>query len=155
MRMVPTTRVIWGGMAPNRAALNRPAVGRILYLVVGCLVTIYLWTVQALRASVSHLDLEWSRLAKLAAIVRPGLATARNSRGVFPGDGMYLGASLVLFAFRLDAGGLARYGWQGAQALLFLGCVLTSLCAMGACCPALSTRVVRLKDRRDLKAVRT
>jgi hypothetical protein len=79
MAMTLTTRV------RSRLQRTRPGVGQratvrhwIFYLVVGSLVTIYLWTPAALRASVS--SLEWGSLAVLgwmyAMACGPGTPTA-------------------------------------------------------------------------------
>jgi hypothetical protein len=174
MKMTFTTRMILGRLfarhpsacahvcsAPRQVATD---LHRILYLAVGCVVTIYRWTLAGLRDSVSSLN--WERnlrlvqslllLAILAPIFRRGLGMGRNMRSTFLGYGICVAASLVILAVRSYAGTVAQHAWQVAQPFSYFVCLLIGLYAMWAYCPSPSApAVVRSTDNRDLKAVRT
>jgi hypothetical protein len=122
-----------------------------LYLAVSCLVIISLWTLAALRDTVSRLNLK--RTAALT--YRRGLKMSRQIERMFPGCGMYGAASVALVVLGSFAG-FAQHTQQVAQPLLFFPYMLISLFAVRACYPRASTRVAAVSgDHRDLKAVQS
>jgi hypothetical protein len=155
------THVLWPDAGTRRYAM---ALRWILYLAVGGIVTIYLWTPAILRDSVDNLNIErdfrsvqsFLLLAALALIFRRSLVMGRNMKGMFLGYGIYVAASLVILAVRSYAGPVAQHAWQIAQPFSYLVCVLIWLCAMWAYYPGPSATVaVRSSDDRDFEVVRT
>jgi hypothetical protein len=127
--------------------------GRILYLVVSCLVTIYFWTPAILRDTVS----EPNPRRRGAPIFRRVPVKVRLQL-MFRDYGVYGTAAIVALVIDVSVGELAQHTRQVrvAQPLFLFLCMLTLLRAARAMNDGRSACVsVSSNDDRDLKAVRT